>query len=125
MQLLPLITWVINTTPTSALPKGNTPYNVWFGQQPLINLQDHEGNARRIRTVPGEGNESRESSIIKVTEGEEDREDSLFINQEAELEEAVEGMILSKLTKRVTEHIRKQKERIVKKANSKALEYTN
>ena len=31
-------------------------------------------------------------------------------------------MILSELTKRVTEHIRKQREIIVKKANSKALE---
>ena len=32
-------------------------------------------------------------------------------------------MILSELTKRVTEHMRKQKENIVKRANSKALEY--
>jgi hypothetical protein len=87
-------------------------------------LQDHEGNTWRIHTVVGEGNKSRESSIIEVTKGEEDREDSLFIDQEAELEEAAEGIILSKLTKRVTEHIRKQKERMVKKANSKALEYT-
>jgi hypothetical protein len=86
---------------------------VWFGRQPPINLQDHEGNARRI------GNESRESSI------EEDGEDILFVDQEAELEEVAEGMILSELTKRVAEHMRKQKERLVKKANSKALEYTN
>jgi hypothetical protein len=34
-------------------------------------------------------------------------------------------MILSELTKRVIEHIRKQRENIVKRANSKALEYTN
>jgi hypothetical protein len=46
-------------------------------------------------------------SIIKVTEGEEDGEDSLFVNQEAKLEEVVEGMILSELTKRVTEYMRK------------------
>jgi hypothetical protein len=71
------------------------------------------------------GNRSRESSIIEVTEGEEDGEDSLFVDQEAELEEVAEGMILSELTKRVAEHMRKQKERLVKKANSKALEYTN
>jgi hypothetical protein len=71
------------------------------------------------------GNGSRESSTIEVTEGEEDGEDSLFVDQEAELEEVAEGMILSELTKRVTEHMRKQKERLVKKANSKALEYTN
>jgi len=32
-------------------------------------------------------------------------------------------MILSKLTKRVIEHIRKQRENIVKRANSKALKY--
>ena len=32
-------------------------------------------------------------------------------------------MILSELTKRVAEHVRKQQERMVKKANTKALEY--
>jgi hypothetical protein len=32
-------------------------------------------------------------------------------------------MILSELTKRVAEHMRKQRENMVKKANSKALEY--
>jgi hypothetical protein len=32
-------------------------------------------------------------------------------------------MILSELTRRVTEYIRKQKENIVKRANSKALKY--
>ena len=32
-------------------------------------------------------------------------------------------MILSELTKRVTEHVRKQKENVVKRANAKALEY--
>jgi hypothetical protein len=48
------------------------------------------------------GSKSGESST------EEDGEDSLFINQEAELEEAAEGVILSELTKRVMEHIRKR-----------------
>jgi hypothetical protein len=32
-------------------------------------------------------------------------------------------MILSELTRRVAEHIRKQRENMVKRANSKALEY--
>ena len=32
-------------------------------------------------------------------------------------------MILSELTKRIAEHIRKQKENIVKRASTKALEY--
>ena len=34
-------------------------------------------------------------------------------------------MILSELTKRVAEHTRKQRENMVKRANSKALEYTD
>ena len=76
----------------------------------------------------GGGNESSasgESSIIEVTKGEEDGENSLFVNQEAELEEAAEEMILSELTKRIAEHVRKQQEKMVKKANSKALEYAD
>jgi hypothetical protein len=62
-------------------------------------------------------------SIIEVTkgEGEENGENSLFINQEAKLEKAAKEIILSELAKRVTEHIKKQQEKIVKKANSKAL----
>jgi hypothetical protein len=112
MQLLLLITWVINTTPTFALPKGNILYKIWFGRKPSTNFQDYKGNARYIYIVLGRENESSTSgelSIIKVTKGEENGEDknSLFINQEAELEEAAEEMILSKLTKRVTEYIRK------------------
>jgi len=72
-----------------------------------------------------ESSASGESPIIEITEGEEDREDSLFVDQEAELEEAAEEMILSELTKRVAEHMRKQQEKMVKKANSKALEYAD
>ena len=53
----------------------------------------------------------------------EDREDSFFVDKEAEQEEVAEEMILSELTRRVAEHMRKQKENIVKRANSKALEY--
>ena len=53
----------------------------------------------------------------------EDREDSFFVDEEAEQEEVAEEMILSELTRRVAEHMRKQKENMVKRANSKALEY--
>jgi hypothetical protein len=113
MQLVPLIAWVINTTPTSALPRGNTPYEVWFGRKPPTCQAPKE---------------SEESSTIEVIlgeeeDGEEDGEDSLFVDEEAELEEAAEEVILSELTKRVAEHVRKQQERMVKKANAKALEY--
>jgi hypothetical protein len=125
MQLLPLIAWVINTTPTSALPKGNTPYEIWFGRKPPTNFQDHKESAWRVRTALGGGNESSasgESSTIEVIEREEDGEDSLFVDEGAEQEEAAEEMILSELTKRVAEHVRKQQEKMVKKANAKALE---
>jgi hypothetical protein len=63
----------------------------------------------------GENGENREN--------EEDREDSFFVDEEAEQEEVAEEMILSELTRRVAEHMRKQKENMVKRANSKALEY--
>jgi hypothetical protein len=126
MQLLPLIAWVINTTSTSALPKGNTPYKVWFGRK-LPTYKASKESACRARAVlegVDETSASEESSTIKVIEvREEDEEDSLFVDEEAELEEAAEEMILSELTKRVAEHVRKQQERMVKKANAKALEY--
>jgi hypothetical protein len=47
-------------------------------------------------------------SIIEITKEEKDRENSLFVNQEAKLEKAAEKIILSELTKRVAEYIRKQ-----------------
>jgi hypothetical protein len=44
---------------------------------------------------------------VKSDENSEGREDSLFVNEEAKQEEVAKEMILSKLTKRVTEYIRK------------------
>lgn len=126
MQLLPLIAWVINTTPTTALPKGNTPYEVWFGRKPPTYQAPKESTRRAHAILEGvdKRSASEESSTIEIIEGEkEDGENSLFADEEAELEEAAEEMILSELTKRVAEHVRKQQERIVKKANAKALEY--
>ena len=37
----------------------------------------------------------------------EDREDSFFVDEEAEQEEVAKEMILSELTRRVAEHMRK------------------
>jgi hypothetical protein len=124
MQLLPLIAWVINTTATPALPKGNTPYEVWFGRKPPTDFLDYKESARRVCTALGalgaigEGVDIDESSASG-----EDGEDSLFVDEEAEQEEAAEEMILSELTKRVAEYIRKQQENMVKRASTKALEY--
>jgi hypothetical protein len=101
---------VINTTVTGALPKGNTPYEVWFGRKPPTDFLNYKESASR--EVESDWNSSSEG-----------REDSLFVDEGAEQEEVAEEMILSELTKRVVEHVRKQKENMVKKANSKALEY--
>jgi hypothetical protein len=109
MQLLPLITWIINTTSTSTLPRGYTPYEVWFGRQPPADFQ--EDKARAGAGSSGEGS------------GEEDTVEGLFVDEDIEVEQEQEEMILSELTKRVAEHVRKQKENMVKKANARALEY--
>ena len=88
---------MINTTATAALPKGNTPYKVWFGQKPPTDFLNHKESASR--EVESDENSSSEGG-----------EDSLFVDEEAEQEEG-------------EEHMRKQRENMVKKANSKALEY--
>jgi hypothetical protein len=125
-----LIAWVINTTAISALPKGNTLYEVWFGRKPPTDFLNYKESACRVRTALGEReidiNESGASeqlSTIEVQGEEENGEDSLFVDEEAEQEEAAEEMILSELTKRVAEHMKKQQEKMVKRASTKALEY--
>ena len=61
---------------------------------------------------------------VESDENSKGGEDSLFVNEEVEQEEGeAKEMILSELTKRVTEHTRRQRENMVKRANSKALEY--
>jgi hypothetical protein len=99
---------------TSALPKGNTPYEVWFGRKPPTNFLNYKESACHIRAALGErkidinkSSTSKQSSTIEVQGEEKNRENSLFVNKEAEQEKAVEEMILSELTKRVTEHIKK------------------
>jgi hypothetical protein len=111
---------VINTTAILALPKGNTPYEVWFGRKPPTDFLDYKESACRIRTALGDIGGEVESNENSSSEG---GENSLFVNEEAEQEEVAEEMILSELTKRVAEHMRKQRENMVKRANSKALEY--
>jgi hypothetical protein len=108
---------VINTTVTPALPRGSTPYEVWFGRKLPTDFLDHRESARRARVALGGEVKSNENGSS------ESREDSFFTEEGVEQEEVAEEMILSELTKRVTEHTRKQRENIVKRANSKALKY--
>jgi hypothetical protein len=117
LQLLPLIIWVINTTVTPALPRGSTPYEVWFGRKPPTDFLDYRESARRVRIALGGEVESNNNSNSKSGE------DSFFTKGGVEQEEAGEEMILSELTKRVIEYTRKQRENMVKRANSKALKY--
>ena len=101
---------MINTTATGALPIGNTLYEVWFRRKPPTDFLNYKEIASR--EVESNENSSSDSG-----------EDSLFVDEEAQQEEEAEEIILSELTKRVAEHMRKQRENMVKRANSKALEY--
>jgi len=69
---------VINTTATGALPKGNTPYKVWFGRKPPTDFLNHKESTRRARTALGGIGGEVESN--KNSEGGEDS----FVNEEAE-----------------------------------------
>jgi hypothetical protein len=72
---------VINTIATLALPKGNTLYKVWFGRKPPTNFLDYKESARRIYTALGDIGGEVKSNKNSSFEG---KEDSLFINKEAE-----------------------------------------
>jgi hypothetical protein len=61
---------VINTTATGALPKGNTPYEVWFGRK----LPTDFLNYKEIVSREGESDENSSS---------DSGEDSLFVDEEA------------------------------------------
>jgi hypothetical protein len=131
MQLLPLIAWVINTTPSSALPRNTTPYEVWFRRKPPTNLSIYKGELRRRRTRgveeeecdKNENSDEGSSEGSSEREGNEEEQEDCFIDEDFEQEEAREEIILSELTKRVAEHMKKQQDRIVKKAGAQCLEF--
>ena len=68
---------MINTTATLALPKGNILYEVWFGWKPPTDFQGYKETTRRAR-AGGIGGE------LESDENSEGREDSLFVDEEAE-----------------------------------------
>ena len=83
MQLLPLITWIINTILTSALPRNSILYKVWFGRQLLADFQEYKvrailgGNSEEL----GEGLEKELGEELE----EEDIEEGLFINKDIKI----------------------------------------
>ena len=113
-----MITWVINIILTFALLRGITPYEVWFGRKPPSDFQVYKERVpRRARTAVGEEVEEGVGEVIEVEVEEEEN----FVDEDLAQEQAEEGMILSELTKRVAEHVKKQNEKIVKKVKAKEL----
>jgi hypothetical protein len=97
-----------------------TPYEVWFGRPPPKDFQEQKDSIRRAQITSGElGVEDgdREEGRSEVKEAEED----LFVNEHLEEEEQQEEMVLTKLIKRVKEHMVKQQANMVKKAGARAL----
>jgi hypothetical protein len=76
MQLLPLIAWVINTTPSFALLRNTTLYEVWFRRKPPTNLLIYKGELRRRRTkgVEEEECDKNENSNKGSSKGSSERE---------------------------------------------------
>jgi len=68
---------VINTIAILALPKGNTLYEVWFRQKLPTDFQGHKETTCYTR-AGGIGGE------LESDENSEGREDSLFVDEEAE-----------------------------------------
>ena len=56
-------------------------------------------------------------------EGNKEEQEDCFIDKDFKQEEAREEMILFKLTKRVAKHIKKQQDKIIKKARAQCLKF--
>ena len=99
MQLLPIIAWVINTTCPETLPRGITPFQVWFRRDPP--------KWQKLATLPEICTNKGTPFISYMSNGEEDKtkeeeegkdEDALFVKEGEQEEEAGEGLILSELS---------------------------
>lgn len=101
MKLLPIIAWVINTTATSALPKGNTPYEVWFGRKPPTDRQIYRGGKLTREQQPDEDEEVRTGEGLpdEVVQGLIiDDEEEGFVERDDQAEEEVEPVSLGEYT---------------------------
>jgi len=124
VQLLLIIAWVINTTRPETLPRGITPFQVWFGRDPpkwqklatLPDIRADKGTPFISHASDGEEDETEEEE-----EGED--EDALFVEEGEQEEEAGEGLILSELSQRVAEYTVEVQARMVKKKGADSLEY--
>ncbi len=117
MQLLPLISWIINIIASPggpALPRGVTPYEVWFRRLPPKDFQEHKDSTQR--TASGDRDRDIEEGSSDVEESEED----LFVDEHLKEEEEQEEMVLTELTKRVKDYMLKQQDNMVKKAGARA-----
>ncbi len=101
MKLLPIIAQVINTIATSALLKGNTPYEVQFGRKPPTDRQIYRRGELTREQQPNEGKEVRTSEglLDEVIQGLIiDNEEEGFIKRDDQAEEEVEPVSLGEYT---------------------------
>jgi len=96
VQLLPIIAWVINTTCPETLPRGITPFQVWFRRDPP--------KWQKLATLPDICANKGTPFISYMSNGKEDKtkeeedKDALFVKECKQEEEVREGLILSELS---------------------------
>jgi hypothetical protein len=116
MKLLPIIAWVINTTRPETLPRGITPYQVWFGREPPnwpeLSLTEKEKDPLIRSHASANGSDD---------EDEEDEEELFAEGAEEEL--IPEAYILSELSQRVADYTLLVQKRMMAKKGANALEY--
>jgi hypothetical protein len=105
ISLLPQLAILINTRPNYALPRGKTPYDVWFARRPHWIFEEHEhASAQRN----GEGSLTQAS----------DDEEAFFVDDEVDSE--AEDMVLTRIEAEVAKNNARLQERM-KKGNKKAV----
>ena len=108
LRFLPIIGKVINSTPTSTLPRGITPFEAWFGRPPVdwSAIADAQYEARQRRQAQAQLQaEANGEPVLEVT-----TEDEL---EEPELEDT--PVFLTELGKKVKDYSIKVAERMIKK----------
>jgi len=96
--LLPQLASIINTSPSRALPRGKTPYDVWFGRRPHWIFEEHE----------------------RVTQTGDNDDDNEAIDLDDEIDSDAEDVVLT----RIEVEVAKNNARLhaqMKKGNSRAI----
>ena len=128
MKLLPLITWVINTTRPLTLLKGVTPYQVWFGREPLNWPHINSQNFNAFAPPPP----SQSEAELGLEVGEDGEVILLDLEDDDTTEDKGEGLgkvrvkeeyLLTKLSQRVADYQKLMAERIVRNTKGVVLDF--